>query len=250
MNKLRITAVSYLNTLPFVYGLKHALDNELFELSLDVPSACARKMQEGLADIGLVPVGVLASMGGNFSLMDHCIAADGEVSSVLLVSDVPLNDIERIHLDSDSRTSVLLARILALHYWKIQPQWIHHDAGAGSAHPASMVVIGDKAFTYKKRYKYCWDLASEWKSFTSLPFVFAAWMCADNIDAGLLKKVSSALEYGIVHMDEAIAERLRQSLVDIDLKHYLTKCIHFRLDDNYRKGMATFMDLAMKFREI
>jgi chorismate dehydratase len=248
MKKTRVTAVSYLNTLPFVYGLRHAPAAADIDLSLDVPSLCARKMSDGKADIGLIPVGAIPSFDKDYRMMKHCIAADGEVSSVLLVSKVPMEKIKSIFLDSDSRTSVVLVRVLASQYWNITPDWINFDNNTDIGLPESMVVIGDKAFAYKTKYSYVWDLAKEWKNFTGLPFVFAAWIASKNVNSSLLEKVNTALEYGITHIDDAIKERLSAGPVDIDLSHYLNACIHFRLEEQYVKGMELFLDFIEKIK--
>jgi chorismate dehydratase len=249
MKKLRITAVSYLNTLPFVYGFKMVSEPDFFDLSLDVPSLCAQKMITGQADIGLVPVGALNQIGPSCEMMNYCIAADGEVSSVLLVSKVPLNEIKRVHLDRDSRTSVLLARVLASEYWSINPQWKHFTSQSDQDLPDSAVIIGDKAFGYRKKYPYSWDLSSEWKALTGLPFVFAVWLARKNIDTSLLGKVSSALEYGISHIDDTVIERMEENPVNIDLKNYLTHNIHFRLEEKYRKGLELFLRYTAQLKE-
>lgn len=248
MNKIKITAVSYLNTIPFVYGMRHALEAEMFELSLDVPSLCAKKMIEGKADIGLVPVGALSLLDDSYRLLDYCLAADGEVSSVLLVSKVPLNEIKKVHLDTDSRTSVLLVRLLATLFWKINPEWTNFTAREESELPESMVVIGDKAFGYKSKYPYSYDLSDEWKKFTGLPFVFAVWVAGKNIENNFLEKFNSSLEFGISHIKEAIKEHSGYFPKEIDLYTYLTFHIHFRLEKIYKQGMERFLEFARKIK--
>jgi chorismate dehydratase len=246
MKTIRITAVSYLNTLPFVYGIKHKLNIETYELSLDVPSLCARKISGEQADIGLVPVAIIPRLDDSFRTMDYCIAADGEVDSVLLLSRVPLKEIRKVHLDSDSRTSVLLVRVLASMYWNINPEWVNNTSEYGSQPPESMVVIGDKAFVHKQRYPYSYDLSAEWKAFTGLPFVFAVWMAGIKIDKKLITTFTSALDFGINHLDDAIRERLKEGPVEIDLKKYLSQRVQFRLDERYKKGLKLFLKYASK----
>jgi chorismate dehydratase len=248
MNKIRITAVSYLNTIPFVYGMRQALDTEKFELSLDIPSLCAQKTIEGKADIGLIPVGALSLLRDPYQLLDYCIAADGEVSSVLLVSKVPLHEMTKVHLDTDSRTSVLLVRVLACNYWKINPEWINYTAKEENELPESMLVIGDKAFGYRSKYPYCYDLSAEWKKFTGLPFVFAVWVARKNIESGFLKEFASSLEFGITHIHETIREYHEQIPGGIDIYDYLTRFIHFRLEEGYKKGMEKFLEYVQKIK--
>jgi chorismate dehydratase len=246
MNKIKITAVSYLNTIPFVYGMRQALDTEKFGLSLDIPSLCAKKMIEGKADIGLVPVGALSMLRDPYQMLDYCIAADGEVSSVLLISKVPLPEITEVHLDTDSRTSVLLVRVLASHYWKIDPAWINYTAKEENELPESIVVIGDKAFGYRSKYPYCYDLSAEWKKFTGLPFVFAVWVARQNIEDVFIKEFRSSLEFGITHIHETIRENHEQIPEGIDINDYLTRFIHFRLEEKFKQGMGKFLEYIKK----
>src|SRR5215217_7144760 len=124
MEKIRISAVNYLNSKPFIYGLENSAIRNEIELQLDIPSVCADKLEENKVDIGLVPVAILPELEEYHIISDYCIGADGEVGSVLLLSEVPLNEIKVIQLDYQSRTSVLLAQILAEKFWKIKPQWM------------------------------------------------------------------------------------------------------------------------------
>jgi chorismate dehydratase len=241
MEKARITAVSYLNTLPFVYGLKYFLDKDLYNLSLDVPSECSRKILENEADFGLLPVAVLPFLKGNVDVMDYCIAADGEVQSVLLVSSVPLHQVKTVYLDSDSRTSVMLVKVLSERYWHISPEWIDNSLLNTGNTAESAVVIGDKAFLFQKEYPYCYDLAAEWKKMTGLPFVFAVWVARNGFDTKIREQLNFALESGINNIGKTVDEYLRQNSIGIDLKYYLTQNIHFRLQGNYRKGLEMFL---------
>src|ERR1043165_5988838 len=109
---IRVSAVNYLNSKPFIFGLQNSdIINEI-DLQLDIPSVCADKLEENKVDIGLVPVAILPELEEHHIISDYCIGADGEVSSVLLLSDVPLDEIKSIHLDYQSRTSVMLAQVL------------------------------------------------------------------------------------------------------------------------------------------
>jgi chorismate dehydratase len=117
---VRISVVSYLNSKPFIHGLRQSGLNSEIVITEDIPSVCANKMITGQADIGLIPVAALADLKGYTIISDYCIGSDGPVGSVLLLSQVPLNEIGTILLDYQSRTSVLLTRILAQNFWKIK----------------------------------------------------------------------------------------------------------------------------------
>jgi len=119
---IKVSCVRYLNSQPFIYGLKNnPVINEI-DLSLDIPSVCAEKLLNGNVDIGLVPIAVIPELKESHIISDYCIGADGKVETVLLLSDVPLEKIETVLLDYQSRTSVLLVKMLAGKFWKISPQ--------------------------------------------------------------------------------------------------------------------------------
>jgi chorismate dehydratase len=164
MSKIKISCVSYLNSQPFVYGLKSSKDiHNLIDLSLDVPSICADKLINNEVDIGLIPVAALANMDQYEIISDYCIGANKKVLSVLLLSDYPLKEINNILLDDHSRTSNNLTKILAKHYWKTKPTYFNEKP----INPSFLgkVSIGDKAFIEKNDYKYAYDLAEEWYNF-------------------------------------------------------------------------------------
>src|SRR5258705_12322934 len=127
MEKIKVSCVSYLNSRPFIFGLQNSPVSNEIELSLDVPSECANKLIDGIVDIGLVPVSVLDELNEFHVISDYCIGADGEVGSVLLLSDVPLDDIKTVLLDYNSRTSALLVQVLADKFWKVSPNWVDTD---------------------------------------------------------------------------------------------------------------------------
>ena len=127
MKKIKVSAVNYLNSQPFIFGLKNSAIKDQIELELDIPSVCAEKLLEEKADIGLVPVAVLPELDEYHFISDYCIGSDGAVGSVLLLSDVPLNEIKNVLLDYQSKTSVLLVQVLAEKFWNIKPHWSSAD---------------------------------------------------------------------------------------------------------------------------
>ena len=244
MEKANITAVSYLNTLPFVYGIQSLLSGERIQLNLDVPSECARKLILRTADFGLAPAGVLPLIENDYECMDYCIAACDEVRTVILFSRVPLNKITTILLDSDSRTSVLLVRILARDYWKIQPEWKHAVSREELDRAEAVVAIGDKAFDLHDQFTYAYDLASEWRKWTGKPFVFAIWVASKKADPELRLRVSEALDYGATHVMEAIAASERRYHKNINLEDYLTRNIRFKMNPEFREGLNMYLELV------
>jgi chorismate dehydratase len=244
MNLLKISAVSYLNTIPFVYGILKSGHLENFRLDLDVPSVCAEKLKTGVVDVALVPAGAFPDFENPVLISEYCIGAVGKVRTVLLLSQKPLKQIDKIYLDYDSRTSVQLVKVLAEHYWNISPKWKSLNPGQ-SDHPEqleSLVAIGDKTFELVKEYKYVYDLAEEWIRFTSLPFVFAAWLTLQPIPEQTLESLNNALAWGVGRKAESL-EFFKDKLPACrDCLSYLENNISFQLDEEKKKGMQLFLN--------
>ena len=126
---LKISAVSYLNTVPFIHGLKQSVLIHSIGLQLDYPSICADKLINGIVDLALVPVAVIPKLLQAHIISDYCIGANGAVDTVCLYSDVPITEIESIALDYQSRTSVALLKILLKEYWQLNPELKKADVG-------------------------------------------------------------------------------------------------------------------------
>jgi len=240
---VRISVVSYLNSLPFVYGLEHHPIREKIILEKDIPSECAAKLIDDRADIGLIPVAALPLLPAHYFTGDFGIAADGEVRSVLLLSQVPLPSIEKIMLDYQSRTSVKLVQILCAQYWKIVPAFENTKPGFEDliSGTNAAVVIGDRALHFRDQYAYVYDLAAEWKKFTGFPFVFALWVSNKIIPNQFLESFNDALESG-VNQIPSIVNDLSPAPFDKDIVlDYLLNRIHYRLNDSMKKGMNLFL---------
>ncbi len=248
MELLKISAVSYLNTYPFVYGLLQSGFLNNFRLDLDVPSICAAKLAKGESDIALMPVGAIPDLTKYEIISGYCIGAVSKVKTVLLLSQKPLQEIREIWLDNDSRTSVQLARILARDYWRINPVWknLHPGLNHEENSMESIVAIGDKTFSLKKKYRYIYDLAEEWMKFSSLPFVFAAWLTKNQLPESTLNSLNQALEFGVMHINETL-EFFKDKLPEgEDCYSYLNENISYTFDEKKKKGMKLFLDLLQK----
>lgn len=242
MNPIRITAISYYNTLPFIYGITHSGLLSGYKLNLEVPSQSARRLLAGEAEIGLIPVGALPAIPNYHLLSNMCIGADKAVKSVLLLANVDLPDLKTIYLDTDSLTSVNLVRILAQKYWKINPQWKSLDELKGKlSHEEGMLLIGNKTFGLSSRYPFSYDLASEWIKFTGLPFVFAVWISLKQLSSDFEKSFQSALTWGVDHMEESIILADKPHITKQDLISYLRNDISYSLDEQKMKGMELFL---------
>ncbi len=245
MDLIKISAVSYLNTYPFVFGLKTSGELDDIDLQLDIPSVCAEKLRTFKVDLALVPVGAIPELDHPIQVADYCIGAEREVRTVLLLSHVPLHEIREIALDFDSKTSVQLIRVLAGKFWKINPTW--RQLGPGEAAKGdgceSLVAIGDKTFQLAGKFPYVYDLAAEWITHTSLPFVFAVWLSNKSLPEGFLRKFNKALEYGILHKQEIPDFFSNQIPSGIDAISYLENNISYPFDERKKEGMALFLKL-------
>ncbi len=240
--KYQVSAVSYLNTKPFLYGLLNSPVAADIELTLDHPADCARKLKAGQADLGLVPVAILPELHAPSLVSNYCIGTEGTVRTVCLFSEVPLTSLERIHLDYQSRTSVALLRILLREFWHHQPDLI--PAGPGFENEvqgnSGALVIGDRAIGLEHRYRYVYDLGEAWRAFTGLPFVFAAWVANRKLPDTFLAAFDDALRHGLDHIPQLML-LLPSPAPSFDLREYFTQNIRYVLDDAKRHGLSRFL---------
>lgn len=243
MSAIRITAVSYYNTLPFIYGIRHSQYLSNFTLSLDVPSVCAQKLLNNEADLGLIPVGSFTDFPNLHIVSDLCIGAEKEVKSVVLLSNTSIHSLRTIYLDTDSRTSVNLARILAQKYWKINPEFKSNKSLDINqlTELDGQVLIGDKTFGQANRFKYCYDLAADWISLTHLPFVFASWVSVRPLPDEFVLNFNKALLWGINHLEDSIKEAENLQISETELLSYLQNDISYPLTDQKKKGMELYL---------
>ena len=233
--------MNYLNTKPLVYGFERGMMSADIELVNDYPSKIADKLLSDEIDIGLVPVAIIPELAGHHLVSDYCIGSDGEVGSVCLFSDVPLDEIKTILLDYQSKTSVALLKILLKDLWKIEPELVtaHEDYEKNIFGRTAGLVIGDRAFKQRVRSQYIYDLGSAWKDLTGLPFVFAAWISNKSIDEKFRKDFNKANAFGLNNLVEVI----NASPFDMyDLEAYYTKNISYQLDAKKKKGLKLFLE--------
>lgn len=240
MEKIRVGAVSYLNTKPLLYGIERStLMNEM-ELITDYPSSIAQQLIDGQIDVGLVPVATIPQLKEFHIITDYCIGAVGDVASVCLFADEPLQQVKKVLLDYQSRTSVALCKVLLEGYWKLHPALEEAKADFRNSikDDTAGVVIGDRAFEQRKQSRYIYDLAGAWIDWTGLPFVFAAWIANKPLPEAFVKEFNAANALGFQHLDEVIAAWPSPSY---DLKTYYTQNISYHLDDAKKKGLDLFI---------
>lgn len=239
--KIRVGAVSYLNTKPLIYGFEQGMMNDEIELLIDYPARIAALLQQDKIDVGLVPVAIIPYLKEPHIITDYCIGAEGAVASVCLFSEVPLEQIEQVLLDYQSRTSVALARILLKDYWKITPQLTaaQEDFRDHIQGTTAGVVIGDRALEQREQSAYVYDFGEAWKAHTGLPFVFAAWISNKPLDKDFIRSFSEANKWGLDRIDEVVANH---PYPVYDLKKYYIQHISYRLTDAKKEGLALFLE--------
>jgi chorismate dehydratase len=212
------------------------------DLVEEYPAKVAGMLLNDEVDIGLVPVAIIPKMKEHHIISDFCIGAEGEVASVALFSDVPINEVQKVLLDYQSRTSVNLAKILLRDFWKVSPEIA--DAGENYINEikgtTAGVVIGDRALQQRGKSVYTYDLASSWKKMTNLPFVFAAWVANKNIDKEFMNAFNQANALGLGMLDEVVKENPYEHY---DLKTYYTENISYDLSASKKEGLNLFLKL-------
>ena len=242
LNKIRVGAVSYLNTKPLLHGIRNSSIFGEIELVEGYPAQIAQMLIDGALDIGLVPVAVIPRLKEWHMVGDYCIGADGPVASVCIFSDVPMNDVEAVFLDYQSRTSVRLAKILLRDHWKKNVHFIdatgedYRNQIQGST---AGVVIGDRALVERSASRYIYDLAAAWKEHTGLPFVFAAWISNKKLPGSFVHAFNAANAEGIRAVDTVVAETPYEAF---DLKAYFTRFISYELTAEKKKGLQLFLE--------
>ncbi|MDR2126173.1 MAG: menaquinone biosynthesis protein [Prevotellaceae bacterium] len=245
MSKIKVSAISYLNTIPFIYGLQNSSILSKIDLTFDVPSTCAKRLHNNMADIGIVPVAIIPSLPQYHIVSNFCIGAKGKVRTVALFSNSKINEIQTIYIDRDSRTSALLMRILARKYWKITPEFKPLDILNYNEEKTGYMLIGDKAFDAESRFLYSFDLSGEWYKFKKMPFVFATWTANKQLDERFLYEFNAALAFGINNIQKAVEMQSN----GIDKKtaiEYFEKNISFEFDALKRHGLTEFWNLALE----
>ncbi|HET6175857.1 MAG TPA: menaquinone biosynthesis protein [Candidatus Sulfotelmatobacter sp.] len=255
MRRLRISAISYLNTAPLMWDFEHGDSGRDFDISYTLPSGCARALEEGTADIGIIPAAAYAQIPGLQVLPDVAIASRRAVRSILLVSKVPIEEVRTVALDTSSMTSVGLTRIL-FEKWlgggrsftpmapDIDAMLAEHDAG---------LVIGDPALKIDRSRYRTLDLAEEWIRHTGKPFVFAFWAVrsdalgetAPSIDLAAVFRNSRDHGLEPSSLNQIAHEWApRLDISEVEVRSYLTENIHYQLDAGCVEGLQMFYRYA------
>jgi len=242
VNKIRISAVSYTNTKPFLYGIQNTSILDQIDLSVDIPADCAQKLIDDKVDIGLIPVAAALDLPEWNIVSDYCIGANGPVNSVFIFSNCDIHEVKTAQLDPQSRTSNNLARVLMKNFWKVEPTLVTNasDYAESNDSNTAFVQIGDRTFGKKEKYKFVYDLSEEWRKFTGLPFVFAAWIANKPIPQDFLDEFNASLKYGLDHRAKLL--KSLPQCEDFDLEDYLMHKLDFDLTKGKKKALFLFFD--------
>jgi chorismate dehydratase len=255
MKRLRISAISYLNTAPLMWDFKHGDAGTGFDISYTVPSQCAADLAACAADIGIIPAAAYASIPELAILPGVAIASIRPVRSILLVSKVPLDQIRSVALDTSSLTSVALTKVLFAKWWgpgriftpmapDIEKMMAGHNAG---------LVIGDPALKVDRSRYLTYDLAEEWIRLTGKPFVFAFWAvrlaALTNAPAtvDLVGTFQESRDHGLRPASlDRIAQKWspRLGLSQAEIRAYLTENIYYDFDPACLDGLQLFYRYA------
>ena len=242
MNKtIKVGIVNYLNTKPLLYGLQRSSIAEQIQLIEDHPARLADLLLNNEIDLGLIPVAILPELKEYHLVGDYCIGTEGEVASVCLFSEVPMNEIKKVYLDYQSRSSVALLKWLMKEYWGINPELIYakdENYRKQIKGTTAGLVIGDRAFEQRKISTFIYDLGMEWRSITGLPFVFAAWVSNKQLSPVFIDEFNKANAIGLQHIDEIVSAN---SFDLYDLKKYYSLHISYKFDERKRRGMELFL---------
>ncbi|NMC38483.1 MAG: menaquinone biosynthesis protein [Bacteroidales bacterium] len=245
--KIRISAVNFANTYPFIYGLTNSGFDKKVILTTDHPAECAAKLAAGEADIGLIPVAALPMLNEYHIITNYCLGAYGKVRTVMLLGNSPLEDIRLINLDYRSRSSVSLARILAKYVWKREFAWRDTTASSDFMNlpgDEALVLIGDLCFEYEKLFSFRIDLAEEWFNHTGLPFAFACWTSNRKLDNSFIMEFNDVLKSGVENIGAVVDMFGNRSVIKgNDLYIYLTRNMSYDLNDDKREAISLFLKM-------
>ncbi|PYT15256.1 MAG: hypothetical protein DMG59_14475 [Acidobacteria bacterium] len=251
----RVCAVSYLNTVPLVWGMLHGEERGVFDLGFALPSECADQLASGEADIGIVPVIEMARQKLEY-FRGTGIACHGPVRSILLVSKVPFREIRTLATDAGSRTSVILARVILAEKFGVEPRLISRRADLapmlGEADAA--LLIGDPALRLNPSTLpfEVLDLGGEWVAMAGLPMVFAVWAGRKEIIQDRYERAfAGSCRYGLACLDDIVRQESHGRQVHQELaRKYLTEHIIFELGERDYAGLQLFLEHAARLDRV
>jgi len=274
MGKLRISIVEFLNTAPLVWGFTDGPLAGKYDLSFAVPSQCAEDLRAGRVDVGIIPSIEYQRMEDVVALPGMAVAAKNEVRSLLVISKVPIEMAQTFALDTNSRSTIGLVRLLCQKHWNIAPEFIDSppDPEQMLARADAALIIGDPALALRLRVDalaakvpqgkgccgydgteqiipnvqtlFIYDVAQQWREMTGLPCVLAIWVARRGaVTPEIVADFQASREYGLAHIgDIAEGAALKLNLPPRELERYLTENIDFSLDEENMAGLRLYYE--------
>jgi len=247
---LRVALVEYINTRPFLDGLENHFSPGEVELLTMPPVACGIALKENRCDLALIPVGSIPELPKLELLPNYCIGSEGEVASVFIFSQKPLEQCNKLILDTHSRSSNGLSRILLAHHWRLEPKLIMPESRDFTLIQGETagVVIGDQAIRMREQFAYVYDLSLAWQKMTGLPFVFAVWAVPKGrLDAHWRNRLNQAFQSGVKQAAESASKWADHFDIDPTFAHtYLTSYIDFQFTSNKHTALNLYLTYLKK----
>ena len=264
MATIRISGVQYLNTAPLVWGFTHGPLAGKYDLSFTLPSQCAEQLARGEADVAIIPAIECQRIPGLVVLPGMAIASKHAVRSLLIVSRAPIEEVQRLALDTSSRTTAAMVRLIAAGWWARRGARIGFSSAAPDLETMltecdAALIIGDPALRLAERHDageqllvgkktrfFLYDVISEWRAWTGCPGVLALWAARrDVVTPELVADFAASKEYGLEHIPEIAANAAATlGLPQAHLEDYLRENIDYSLDDENRAGLELFFEKA------
>lgn len=252
--KPRLAVIHYLNTLPLVWGMLHGKERDVFALSFSTPAACAELLKAGEVDIGIIPVIEYQRIPDLVVVPEIAIASRKRVRSLLIFSKCDIREARSVALDTSSRTSVAVTKILFAEYYKTQPRFndCAPDLDSMLRYHDAALLIGDAAMRAPQQNLLVYDLAEQWHEFSGKPLVMAVWAVrravADRVSS---RTFFDSCAYGMAHLDEIIqSESRRSGWTEEDIREYFTSDLDYSMSEENLSGLNLYFDLAKKLNLI
>lgn len=243
----RLAASTYLNSAPLIWSFLHGSKRGTVDFIDAVPARCAQLLSQNEVDAALIPVIEYQRIPGGAIVPNVCVGSKEEVLSVVLVSkNTQLEDIRSVALDESSRTSATLVKVIFREFLEREPEWTTSSPKLNEMldRNDAALIIGDPGMTFPRTGLKVWDMATLWRNYTGLGFVFAMWMARNEaIDVDF----AGARDEGLTRIEEIISY---YSHIPMNLRKYLTENIVYRIDDSMQRGLQRYFELAHKHRLI
>jgi len=249
--RFRLAASSYLNSAPLIWSFLHGSKRGHVNFVEAVPARCAQLLSEEQVEGALVPVIEYQRIAGGALVPDVCVGSQKEVLSVVLVSkDAELEHVRSVALDESSRTSATLVKVIFREFLDHEPAWTSRSPNIEEMLELNdaALIIGDPGMTFPRSGLKVWDMASLWRQYTGLGFVFAMWMVRDEaLERARSIDFEGARDEGVSHVEEIVAEYEQKIPMPVnELRGYLTENIVFHVDDSMKRGLELYFELALK----